>query len=198
MKSYWKLLPILVVASFTACEEAADLENTYFPAGEGYKWVYETRQLLKEGGILTGEVFDTITIKVDSTRDALGGKVIAFDNTFADVSNEMRIIEDDVKVIHNEKDYWIPLLPAKDFVKSDSTNENNYYIVYMNHDTLVFSSFRDVLVVSDATVTKRIKGVGVVEQSWGGSAVLVGTKMEFRLLYFIKDKDTVYKCDGCL
>ena len=197
MKSYLKLLPILIIALFAACEEAADLENTFFPAGEGYKWVYETRQLLKESGVLTGEAYDTLTIRVDSTRDALGGKVITFDNTFADVSRQMRVIEDEVSVFHNNKPYWIPLLPAKDFVKSDSTNKNNYYMIYMSHDTLVFFSFRDVMVVSDATITKRIKGVGVVEQSWGGSAVLVGTKVEFRLLYFIKDEDTVWKCSEC-
>lgn len=194
MKSYLKLLPILIIASFAACEEAADLENTYFPAGVGYQWVYETRQFLNESGVLTGETYDTLTIRVDSTRDALGGKVITFNNAFADVSREMRVIEDDVSVYHDDKPIWIPLLPAKDFVKSDSTNKNNYYIVYVNHDTLVFSSFRDVLVVSDATVTKRIKGVGVVEQGWKGSAIMVGTRMEFRLLYFIKGDDTVWRC----
>lgn len=193
MKSYLKLLPVLLVALFAACEEAADLENTFFPADDGYKWVYETRQLMKEGGVLTGEVYDTLTIKVDSTRDALGGKVITFDNTFADVSREMRVIEDDVAVYHDDKQIWIPLVPAKDFVESNSQTRKNRYKIYMDHDTLIFSSFRDVMVVSDATVTKRLKGIGVVEQSWGGSAVMVGARMEFRLLYFIKGQDTVWK-----
>ncbi|MBD3285063.1 hypothetical protein GF359_01695 [candidate division WOR-3 bacterium] len=190
-----KLLPIITIF-LIACGEAGDLVNTYFPADTGYKWVYETRQYLDEGGFFDLAATDTYAIQVDSMRDAMGGKVIYFNGYFGDVSAEMRVIEEDVKVYHGEKEDWIPLTPSKDYLKSVEKGKNIYKI-YVDTDTLVISTVRDVILASDETVTKRLKGIGVVEQSWGGEALMIDTRMESRLLYFIKDEDTVYRCPEC-
>ncbi len=197
MKSFYRLLPAMIIVLFAACKKAAELENTYFPADYGYQWVYETRQVLDQAGLLTLQTVDTLTIKVDTIEEVLGTKEITFDNLFIDVSNHMSVVGSDVAVYHKKREIWIPLVPAKDFVRSSSTASKKHYEIKMNHDTLLFMSSRDILVASDEIITKRLKGVGAIEQSWGGSASLMGARIENRLLYFIKGEDTVWRSDSC-
>lgn len=194
MKSLFRLLLALIIVLFTSCKKAAELENTYFPADYGYQWVYEYKQVMAAGnGLLALQAIDTFAVKVDTIEEVLGDKEVTFDNLFIDVSNHMSIVGSDVAVYHKKKQIWIPLVPDKDFVRSDPTIGKKHYEIKMNHDTLVFTSSRDVLVASDEIITKRLKGVGVVEQSWGGSADILGARIEYRLLYFIKGQDTVWK-----
>lgn len=197
MRLYIKILSILIALAFTACKETPDLENTYFPADTGYRWVYEVWQHMDVDGAIAEQVTDTVTTKVDSVSEAMGVKFIYLENGHIDVSGEMSIIEDEISVYHGEKQVWVPLQPARDFIRTDSARGENYYAVYMNNDTLVFTSARDLKVVSDVSVTKRVKGVGVVQQSWGGSALMVGGKVVYRLLYFIKGEDTVWRYEDC-
>jgi hypothetical protein len=197
MKPFFRFLPLMVVLSIISCKEPGELENTYFPAGDGYQWTYEVNQVLDEGGLITIQATDTLTIKVDSIDEGMGVKYVYFDNTFVDVSNKMKVIESDVAVYRNNKEDWIPLVPEKDYVNSNSEKKRNHYKICIDHDTLIFTAYRDILVVSDASVTKRLKGVGVIEQSWTGSATLMDTRMEFRLLYFVKGEDTVWRCEEC-
>lgn len=197
MRSFYRLLPAMIIVLFAACKKAAELENTYFPADYGYRWVYETRQVLNEAGLLTIESIDTLTIKVDTIEEVMGVKEITFDNLFVDVSNRMSVVGNDVAVYHKKREIWIPLIPDKDFVRTDPTIGKKNCEIKMNHDTLLFTSSRDILVASDEIITKRLKGVGAIEQSWGGSASLMGARIENRLLYFIKGEDTVWRSDSC-
>ncbi|MBA7596091.1 hypothetical protein ES703_03060 [subsurface metagenome] len=185
------------------------LDSTYFPLGLDYEWTYERHSWGShydiEGEYEWDEI-DTITITVaDSTREEdtwvfyLEGGAFRDGTPFSYQGDTIHIFRTQILVFGN---YKIPLLPQATGPKQ--TNEGLEVIYEKDTLCLALKEWYSYGPVSDQTYirsTSRLKGVGVIRQfyedSYSGHCCGDEQNIEDRLLYFIKDGDTIWKCEDC-
>ncbi len=164
------------------------LDETFFPAGAGYEWVYERESYVWDD-MASSKSVDTFSIKVVSktTKDGLtifklkGG-------SFEDVGEEIAIAGNYVAVFEGMD--TIPLVPPEDFKAKESFP--GYGVVYRG-DTLTLNYDVGGGYVLMLYSTERIKGVGVIRQT---AEIREPPHYEGhvdRLLCFIKGRDTLWK-----
>lgn len=165
------------------------LDETYFPLGENYEWVYERmNHLTDEDGEYTD--FDTVRIKVASIEDSSGWTVFKLEDTaFVDVGEEVMIGDNRVLVFGGVD--TIPLVPPEDFKLKESVT--GYGVGYRG-DTLMLSHYVGGGYVLMVYSSERLKGVGVIRQEGEFRSPPYYEGYIDWLLYFVKGEDTVYKC----
>lgn len=169
-----------------------DLDTTYFPLGLNYSWVYE----VSEGEPGWTQPYDTITVRVEDSTALANGWSFDINEIFHDVGNPARIINHIVPVFGNRKVYINP----------NPINTYSFKVCYYADTVSLKEHFYkqlgyDFYEVSEKNVY-RFKGIGVTFQYdlWY-QADHVGPFWveynEYRLLYFIKGEDTMWRCENC-
>jgi len=179
--------------------EDFDLSTTYFPFGLGYIWTYELYEYHMLYPNESGK-YDTVSIWVrDSTYDSNGWSfgIDREDNVpygpFQDIGSYARIFEKDsehfVQVdIEGYKD-TIGIVPER-----ESDCQGCFNVSYFA-DTLKIVFAYYLFPYDYDHSTWRVKGIGVIKQSYYEGYVKEATEYTYRLLYFYNGQDTVYKAN---
>lgn len=177
---------------------SVNLDTTYFPYGLDYCWIYDYYNAyywLESGG----EYYDTLTYTV--VDSAFDGKIYTF--TLSVIGAE-DTFETTVKIFG-------ALGPFKSLVPVVPMESSDYGVEIEYHgDTLLMSD--DYYQshepaggdgsTGESHRSSRLRGIGKIYSSYSYETVGGGGSGEeiddrYRLLYFIKGEDTVWKCDEC-
>ncbi len=212
---------ILSILFFLGCGKLSTnpLDETYFPAGLGYEWVYERENYVWEESGKNDKTFDTLHIKVVSIESSRGWTTYRLEGGseedeggdgvpgrmrsrrlglkvgeegFIDVGEE--VLTDGNRVVVFDGQDTLPLVPPKDF--KPRTDVVGYGVRYRG-DTLDIGY--DVGGGYELTIysAERLKGVGAIRQEFEIRSPPHYEGHIDRLLYFIKNRDTAYKCPDC-
>lgn len=157
-----------------------DLDTTYFPFGLKYEWVYEKSQVSGGGNVLNR---DTIVVSVLDSTGTINELRFNLEGSFLDVGSSVSIIDHIATVFGNRKVYINP------------DNTDTLSLRYYHSTSNPYGWYE----VTDINV-KRLKGLGVIYQDdlwYNGDEIgpVEWDEYEYRLLYFIKDADTVWTAD---
>ena len=183
------------------------LDSTYFPLGLDYQWVYERHgcgYYYDPTQEYDYDNYDTITICVTDSaaetndwRFVIGGGSFRDGTPFSSEGDTIYVFWSRVLVFDN---YKIPLLPESTAPKGSNEGLEIIYEKDKLCITLKESYYYGpVSVQYYKWSTSRLKGTGVVSQgyyaSYMGHSCGDAQNIEDRLLYFIKDGDTVWRAD---
>lgn len=180
-----------------------DLDTTYFPFGIGYEWSYEVCHY-RNYGEDRSKSYDTITVRVvDSTIISDTIQFLLDKHFFYDLDfGTVKIWEERLTVFSNSPGTSTVSLTPK-------TNEaSNLLKIRYSLDTLYmgyhFEMYPPEMHEYDNydCYTCRLKGIGLISQDywrsqwWGAGSEVMYSGNYYRLLYFIKDQDTVWRSEG--
>jgi hypothetical protein len=189
----WVLTTVLVIILTLACRKLGGnyLDDTYFPMGIGYQWVYLRQNFTITDG--TDSVsFDTVTIKVSSAVTTDGWTTYQLEGGYFEDVGEKVVANEDGILAFGGAD-TVPLVPPEDFKARDDVI--GYGLGYRD-SVLTISLYSGGGYVLMVYTTDRIKGVGVISQTAELRSPPHYEGYIDRLMYFIRDQDTVWRCDS--
>jgi len=192
-ESFWRIGRSF---SFNKILPAVDLDTTYFPYGLEYTWVYEFYNYGYGISGDGGEYYDTISYIVTDSVLKTTGYVFTMTKTDS-YGNEYQW---EIRFFGNLPLFrkWIPVVP----------NELTDYGIDVNYsgDTLYLSDGYylehegGVGYTSEGWHSHRVRGMGEISSGHGYANIAHGGEedyTDYRLLYFIKGADTVWRCEDC-
>ncbi len=169
---------------------AIDLDTTHFPFGLNYSWVYERSDVGYDGEIYPR---DTVTIGVLDSLRFSNGWSFKLDGSFLDVGNPAKIIDNIVQVFGSYKTGIFPSKMQIDHFKIDFFSDSLELSTFFSTG-LPYGGHHEI-----STNVIRLKGTGIVYQEYKNyTCDNLGYPESwvdevYRLLYFIKGADTVWR-----
>lgn len=188
-----------VLLTISSCDifDPVTIEESYFPLDYGYQWIYQEHITIADGNHSTGEFWtdeywDTIAVSVSSVSVPSEGwkNYHIRGEPFMDIGSTAKVHGDEI-VVFDGLD-TIPIIPDSSF-----TGNANIRIGY-SADTLKLcletGEAGADLYYNDVS---RLQSVGAIYQShgWLSGVYYRYADTTYRLLYFIKDTDTVWRTD---
>lgn len=162
-------------------------DETYFPAGQGYQWVYSRQNFVADEDA-DSVYFDTVTVRIVSTDTSDGWTAYQLEGGYYLDVGDIITIGDDRVLVFDGAD-TVPLVPPADFEPRDDVI--GYGLGYRDSILTIslYSGGGYVLLVNS---TERLKGVGVINQMAELRSPPHYEGYIDRLMYFIKAQDTVW------
>jgi len=194
MRKLWILTITFALTTALGCSKLGGnyTDNTYFPIGEGYEWVY-LRQNFRTDEDADSISFDTVSIKVVFTETIDGWTSYQLEGgAFEDVGEVVNVSKEGILVFGGVD--TIPLVPPEDFEPRESVI--GYGLGYRD-SLLTISLYSGGGYVLMVYSTERVKGIGVISQEAELRSPPHYEGHIDRLMYFIKNGDTVWQCEEC-
>ncbi|MBD3285062.1 hypothetical protein GF359_01690 [candidate division WOR-3 bacterium] len=190
MRNHWLLTITFALTTALGCSKLSGnyTDKTYFPIGEGYEWV-NLRQNYRTVEDKDSVSFDTVSIRVTSKTTTNEWTTYKLEGgAFEDVGEEVLVSKDGILVFGGVD--TIPLIPPEDFKPKESVI--GYGLGYRD-SVLTISLYSGGGYVLMVYSTERVKGVGVISQEAELRSPPHYEGHIDRLMYFIKDGDTVWR-----
>ncbi len=171
-----------------------NLDTTYFPFGLNYQWIYE--HIYTDSDMYSDSIYDTVIISCTSVATDDYYETYILEIGFFDVGEKVVIFGNLVSVFDQSK---ISLFPQEEY-------SHLYPFSYdYSKDTLIlnsgYSSWVGQYPREGSYHVYRVQGIGVVKEEISEGPVPKAqgpfTYDVYRLLYFIKGADTVWRCEDC-